>query len=106
VDDVTGGGYLADTGSVYSLLPHSAATPPTGPKLVTADGLPVACWGTCAPVDCERQNFDVPVFARSCLLPDCGGGLFEESPAHGGCGCYAACSQDGTLEHPAPCAAR
>jgi len=45
VDDVTGVGFLADTGSVYSLLPHSSTAPSSDPKLITADSMPVACWG-------------------------------------------------------------
>jgi len=47
VVSVTGTSYLSDTGSVYSLLPHNSTSPPSGPSLVTADGKPVACWGSC-----------------------------------------------------------
>ena len=39
--------FLADTGSVYSLLPHFSTSPATGPRLVTADEKPIACWGSC-----------------------------------------------------------
>ena len=38
---------LADTGSVYSLIPHSSSSPPSGPRLVSADEKPIACWGAC-----------------------------------------------------------
>ena len=38
---------MADTGSVYSLIPHSSSSPPSGPRLVSADEKPIACWGAC-----------------------------------------------------------
>jgi len=47
IDERTSNSYLADSGSVYSLIPHQSSTPPTGPRLVTADKKPVACWGEC-----------------------------------------------------------
>jgi len=47
IDERTSKSYLADSGSVYSLLPHHSSAPATGPSLVTADKKPVACWGEC-----------------------------------------------------------
>ena len=45
VDEKSGARYLADTGSVYSLVPFSSKEPPAGPRLVTADKTPISCWG-------------------------------------------------------------
>jgi len=45
VDQLSGRRFLADCGSVYSILPHSSSDPPTGPALVTANKTPVPCWG-------------------------------------------------------------
>jgi len=47
VDERTKDRFLADTGSVYSLIPFSSPSPASGPRLVTADKKPVACWGSC-----------------------------------------------------------
>ena len=42
--------YLVDSGSAYSILPHKSSAEPTGPRLMTADGKPLHCWGrrTCS----------------------------------------------------------
>jgi len=37
--------FLIDTGSVYSLLPHSSTSPASSPALVLADKSLVKCWG-------------------------------------------------------------
>ena len=34
-----------DTGSSYSIIPHTSQQPPTGPLLRTANGQRVSCWG-------------------------------------------------------------
>ena len=47
LDDSTKSKFLADTGSVYSLVPYSSTAPVSGPRLVTADEKPIACWGSC-----------------------------------------------------------
>ena len=47
VDEGTGVHFLADTGSVYSLIPHQSSTAPSGTRLVTADKTPIPCWGSC-----------------------------------------------------------
>ena len=38
--------FLVDTGSVYSLVPYSSTSSPTGPRIMTADKTPIPCWGT------------------------------------------------------------
>ena len=37
--------FLVDTGSVYSILPHSSSETPTGPRIMTADKTAIKCWG-------------------------------------------------------------
>jgi hypothetical protein len=44
-DELTAVLYLVDTGSVYSILPHSSPLPPSGPKIMAADKTPISCWG-------------------------------------------------------------
>jgi hypothetical protein len=44
-DDLTGASFLVDTGSTYCILPHSSPSPPTGPRLRTANGVQIPCWG-------------------------------------------------------------
>ena len=34
-----------DSGSAFSIIPHKSAAAPTGPRLITADGTPLKCWG-------------------------------------------------------------
>jgi len=34
-----------DTGSVYSIIPHSLPEPPSGPAIMTADRTTIPCWG-------------------------------------------------------------
>ena len=34
-----------DSGSAFSIIPYKSAAAPTGPRLVTADGTPLKCWG-------------------------------------------------------------
>ena len=38
--------YLVDSGSAFSILPHKSSAEPTGPRLMTADGKPLHCWGS------------------------------------------------------------
>ncbi len=38
--------FLIDTGTSFSIIPHSSSSPPTGPLLHTADGCPICCWGS------------------------------------------------------------
>ena len=37
--------FLVDTGSAFSLIPHTSAEPACGPALVAADRSPIKCWG-------------------------------------------------------------
>jgi hypothetical protein len=37
--------FLVDTGSVYSVIPHSSSEPATGPAITSAAGKPIPCWG-------------------------------------------------------------
>ena len=50
VDVASSKRYLVDSGSAYSILPHQSSAEPTGPRLMTADGKPLHCWGrrTCS----------------------------------------------------------
>ena len=36
--------YLVDSGSAFSILPHKSSAEPTGPRLMTADGMTLHCW--------------------------------------------------------------
>ena len=45
VDAASSRRYLVDSGSAFSIIPHKSAAPPTGPRLITADGTPLKCWG-------------------------------------------------------------
>ncbi len=47
VDEGTGFHFMADTGSVYSLIPHQSSSTPSGPRVVTEDRTPIPCWGSC-----------------------------------------------------------
>jgi len=47
-DSVTSRQFLADSGSVFSLLPHNSLAASTGPKIMAADQSPIPCWGTCS----------------------------------------------------------
>ena len=44
-DSDSGTSFLVDTGSSYSIIPHTSQQPPTGPLLRTANGQRVSCWG-------------------------------------------------------------
>ena len=45
IDNLTGASFLVDTGSTYCIIPHTSTSPPTGPRLKTANGTPIPCWG-------------------------------------------------------------
>ena len=45
VDKATQQWFLVDTGSSYSIIPHRSQEPTSGPRLCSADGSPIACWG-------------------------------------------------------------
>ena len=45
VDQNSSHQFLVDTGSVYSIIPHSSTDTPTGPKIMGADKTPIPCWG-------------------------------------------------------------
>ena len=47
--DNNSGASLVDTGSSYSIIPHSSNLPPTGPLLKSANSQKISCWG-------ERQR--------------------------------------------------
>ena len=36
--------YLVDSGRAFSILPHKSLAEPTGPRLMTADGMTLHCW--------------------------------------------------------------
>ena len=38
--------FLVDTGASRSVFPHRSAAPPSGPRLLMADGRPAAAWGS------------------------------------------------------------
>jgi len=44
VDEATKQCFLVDCGSVFSILPFSSSSAPSGPKLMAADRTPIACW--------------------------------------------------------------
>jgi len=46
IDDSSKTPFLIDTGSVYSIVPYNSSTTPTGPSITSANGKPIACWGT------------------------------------------------------------
>jgi hypothetical protein len=37
--------YLIDTGTVYSVIPHTSTAAPSGPAITAADGTAIPCWG-------------------------------------------------------------
>jgi len=45
-DTAAGIQYLVDTGSVYSIIPHSSPEVPRGPAIMGADRNAIKCWGT------------------------------------------------------------
>jgi len=49
-DSSSGTNFLVDCGSVYSILPHKSADPPSGPRIMAADRTPIPCWGAVASV--------------------------------------------------------
>ena len=42
VDEASQQGFLVDTGSSYSIIPHKSKQPTSGPRLCTADPSPTA----------------------------------------------------------------
>ena len=59
VDVTSSKRYLVDSRSAFSILPHKSSAEPTGPRLMTADGKPLHCWGcrTCTVRTRTRQFF-------------------------------------------------
>ena len=45
VDKATNNRFLVDTGAVFSVIPFTSSDPPVGPRITTADALPIPCWG-------------------------------------------------------------
>jgi len=74
VDDSSSTQYLVDTGSVYSLLPHTSSTPADGPALVSADKSPVKCWGaTYMQVQVQNKVFKWRFLLAAVAFPIIGG---------------------------------
>ena len=48
--------YLVDLGSAFSILPHKSSAGSTRPRLMTADGKPLHCWGSCTCTVCTRRR--------------------------------------------------
>ena len=48
--------YLVDSGSAFSIVPHKSSAEPTRPRLMTADGKPIHCWGRCMCSVCTRTS--------------------------------------------------
>ena len=45
-DSNTNRQFLMDTGSAYSIVPHSSSEPAVGPAIMAADKSPISCWGS------------------------------------------------------------
>ena len=45
-DSLTNHDFLEDTGASSSVFPHRSAAPPSGPRLLMADGRPCPAWGS------------------------------------------------------------
>ena len=45
MDKATNNSFLVDTGAVFSVIPFSSSSPPTGPKINSVDASPIPCWG-------------------------------------------------------------
>ena len=45
VDEATNDRFQVDTGAVFSVIPFTSSDPPTGPRITTANALPIPCWG-------------------------------------------------------------
>ena len=56
VDVVNSKRYLVDSCSTFSILPHKSSAQPTGPRLMTAYGKPLHCWGCRTCIICTRTR--------------------------------------------------
>ena len=56
--------FLVDTGSSFTIIPHHSPAAPSGPKLRSASGQPIPCWG----VQRRRLCFGGRTFLWPCLL--------------------------------------
>ncbi len=45
VDQLSNSHFLVDTGTSYSIVPHQSSSPPSGPRLRSAAGQLIPCWG-------------------------------------------------------------
>jgi hypothetical protein len=69
-DGITGRRFLIDTGASRSILPHSSASTPSGPRLYTADDQPVATWGfQRLPVRFGNRQFHFPFLLAAVSTP-------------------------------------
>jgi len=78
VDSADGTEYLVDTGASYSVMPHQSAAPTSGPRIRTADGRPIRCWGKeTRPVAAGGFIFQVEFLLADVAFPILGVGFLE-----------------------------
>ena len=77
--------FLVDTGSVFSVIPHTSTEPASGPKIVAADRTPITSWGM-ASVDTAAAGpyLHLVLPAGSGGYLDCGCRLSIEIQTSGG----------------------
>ena len=79
VDEATGDRFLVDTGAVFSVIPFSSPTPPKGPAISSASGVPIPCWGWCRrTLQAGGHSFDWFFLKAAVAFPILGADLLEE----------------------------
>ena len=69
-DEISRAAYLVNSGTVYSVLPHSSVDPPSGPRIAEADGLPVSCWGWVdIEITCRGRRFSWQFLKAAVAFP-------------------------------------
>ena len=57
-DSTTNRQLLVDTGSAYSIVPHSLPQPAVGPAIMATDRSPISCWGSrVETITADRHSF-------------------------------------------------
>ena len=85
LDISTRDSFLVETGSVFSVIPHTSTEPASGPKIVAADRTPITSWGM-ASVDTAAAGpyLHLVLPAGSGGYLDCGCRLSREIQTSGG----------------------
>jgi len=77
-DSTSGRQFLVDTGSVYSLLPHTSSSPANGPPIMAADNSPIKCLGAQQlTFQVQKKNFTWNFLLASVAFPILGGDFLQ-----------------------------